>query len=266
MRPADGVDAFFAAPAGTFVAGRSWIYACTDAQLFAQIYHGVPDAADVEPLLALWQVELRDETPRHASYVDASGLTGMDPGWFELMRCELERNRAALSAKIARQALVRPAGLPGALVAGFYDVLTPSYPVQVFASAAEALGWLGRSELADAIGRLVPRTGCEPLVEQLRRHLAGALVGATLATAARDARVSARTLQRRLREAGTSFQTELQTARVNAAKTLMTDTDAKLTTIALEVGCASLQHFSGLFRQLTGAAPSDWRARRGSRR
>ncbi len=266
MRPADGVDAFFAAPEGTFVSGRSWVYACTGARLFAQIYRGIPEAADVEPLLALWQVELRAETPPHASYVDASLLTGMDPGWFELMRSELERNRAALAAKIERQALVRPPGVAGALVAGFYEVLTPSYPVQVFESAADALGWLGHAEARDEILALVqPRDRSEPLVEQLRRYLAGALVGATLADAAREAGLSPRTLQRRLRDAGTSFQTELQTARIDAAKALMSSSEAKLTAIALEVGCSSLQHFSGLFRQLTGVAPSEWRALRAAR-
>ena len=266
MRPADGVDAFFAAPEGTFVAGRSWIYACTQARLFAQIYRGVPEAADVEPLLALWQVELRAATPPHASYVDASLLTGMDPGWFELMQAELERNRATLAEKIARQALVRPPGVAGALVAGFYEVLTPSYPVQVFERAADALVWLGHAGARDEIAALVqPPEPVEPLVAELRRYLGGALVGTTLADAAREAGLSPRTLQRRLRDAGTSFQTELQTARIAAAKALMADGDAKLTAIALEVGCASLQHFSGLFRQLTGLAPSEWRARRAAR-
>lgn len=266
MRPADGIDAFFASPAGTFLVGPHWAYACTDDGMFAQIYWGRPEAADVETLLALWQVELRDETPPHASYVDASGLTGMDPGWFQLMGAELERNRALLSNKLARQALVRPPGLPGALVAGFYDVLVPSYTVQVFERAVDALAWLGHSAAADDIVRLVASMGGdEPLVGQIRRYLSGQLIGASLDGAAREAGLSARTLQRRLRDAGTSFQTELQIARVDAAKKLITDTDLKLTAIALEVGCSSLQHFSGLFRQLTGVAPSEWRARRSAR-
>jgi AraC-like DNA-binding protein len=266
MRPADGIDAFFASPAGTFLVGRHWAYACTGDGMFAQIYWGRPEAADVETLLALWQVELCDATPPHASYVDASGLTGMDPGWFQLMGAELERNRGALSRKLARQALVRPPGLPGALVAGFYDVLVPAYPVQVFERAADALDWLGHPGALDDITRLVGSTGSEePLVGHIRRYLVTGLGAASLTGAAREAGVSARTLQRRLRDAGTSFQTELQIARVDAAKKLITDTDLKLTAIALEVGCSSLQHFSGLFRQLTGVAPSEWRARRAAR-
>jgi len=42
---------------------------------------------------------------------------------------------------------------------------------------------------------------------------------------------------------------------------LLADTDHKITSIAFEVGCASLQHFSTLFRKATGVAPSEWRAR-----
>ncbi len=33
----------------------------------------------------------------------------------------------------------------------------------------------------------------------------------------------------------------------------------KLTAVAVEVGCASLQHFSSLFRKLVGESPSTWR-------
>lgn len=265
MVPAEGVDAFFAAPAGTFMSGRSWIYFCVDEQLFGQIYWGRPEAADVEPLTALWQIELRPEAAPHDSYVDASGLEGMDPAWLGLMQREQEKNRAALGEKIRRQALVRPAGVPGALVAGFYGVVTPAFPVQVFAAVSEALDWLGRGELSDELVDFARTMGTHlPFLAELRRYLAEELATANLAGAAHGLHLSERTLQRRLREAGTSFQTELQTARVGRAKLLLAESDAKLTSVALEVGCASLQHFSSLFRQLTGLAPSEWRAARKS--
>jgi AraC-like DNA-binding protein len=43
---------------------------------------------------------------------------------------------------------------------------------------------------------------------------------------------------------------------------LLADTDSALTEIAYDVGCASPQHFSTLFRRVSGVAPSTWRARR----
>jgi transcriptional regulator GlxA family with amidase domain len=68
-------------------------------------------------------------------------------------------------------------------------------------------------------------------------------------------------MQRALAAAGTSFQRELGLFRVEYAKSLLTVSDASLTEIALEVGCSSLQHFSGLFRRFTGESPSAWRDR-----
>jgi transcriptional regulator GlxA family with amidase domain len=73
--------------------------------------------------------------------------------------------------------------------------------------------------------------------------------------------VSQRTLQRRLCAAGTTFKDELLRARVRAAQTLMLTSEDNLTAIALEVGCASLQHYSALFRRLIGVSPSAWRKR-----
>nr|WP_286202601.1 helix-turn-helix transcriptional regulator [Comamonas sp. JC664] len=73
--------------------------------------------------------------------------------------------------------------------------------------------------------------------------------------------MSERTLQRRLKEADTSFQSELNAVQVRMAQTLLRESDMKLTAVAVEVGCASLQHFSSLFRKLVGESPSGWRDR-----
>ena len=71
--------------------------------------------------------------------------------------------------------------------------------------------------------------------------------------------LSARTLQRRLGEHDTSFRRESNVARVRVAQRLLLDTDAPLTRIAYAVGCASLPHFSALFRRVSGKSPSAWR-------
>jgi AraC-like DNA-binding protein len=263
VRPAEGIDAFFSAPAGTFLSGRTWLYFCTDEKLFGQVHWGVPEVEDVARLLALWQVELQPETPPHASFVDASALAGMRSDWFELMNTELARNVAALPQKLERQAVVRPAGLVGAMVAGFFSVLPIPYTVQVFATPAEALTWLGRPELADELQRLADGARQEePLLRGLREHFSTALADANLAGAARALGVSERTLQRRLQEAGTAFQTEVQRARVLAAEQLLDGSDLKLTAIAMQVGCASLQHFSTLFQRVNGMSPREWRERK----
>jgi AraC-like DNA-binding protein len=70
-----------------------------------------------------------------------------------------------------------------------------------------------------------------------------------------------RSLQRDLTASRTSFQRELDAARVRLARRLLQDSDSPLTEIAYDVGCASPQHFSKLFRRVVGVAPSAWRAR-----
>jgi AraC-like DNA-binding protein len=96
-------------------------------------------------------------------------------------------------------------------------------------------------------------------VAQLRGWLDRHVADATLTSAARALARSRRSLQRDLHLAGSSFRSELLEARVRQARTLLLHTAASLTQIALDVGCASLQHFSLMFRMHTGETPSRWR-------
>ena len=73
--------------------------------------------------------------------------------------------------------------------------------------------------------------------------------------------MSERTLQDHLRRAGTSFRRESNEALVRAARELLENSDASLTEIAIDVGCASLQHFSTVFRKVAGVTPSEYRRR-----
>ena len=117
------------------------------------------------------------------------------------------------------------------------------------------------SRLPRSLDLTLSRPAEAPLISQLRGVLAANLRGATLDGCARAMHLSGRTLQRRLRSEATSFQNELCKARVRAGKHQIRAGRGKLTHIALEVGCASLQHFSLLFRTHTGMPPSAWRAR-----
>lgn len=103
--------------------------------------------------------------------------------------------------------------------------------------------------------------GRGPLVATLRHAVAASPGRPTLARVARTLGLSARSLQRRLRALGTTFQAESGAARVREAQAMMLTSDASLTAIAFDVGCASTQHFSTLFRRVTGQSPSAWRAR-----
>jgi AraC-like DNA-binding protein len=173
---------------------------------------------------------------------------------------------------VSRLALVRPAGLGGAIVAGAYDVLPRPYPVQVFDAVEPAASWVAaEAELeAPRIAAMLEEihadaTGGGPVVAALRGWLAGHLAEPSVALAATALGTSERTLQRKLQEADTTFQAQVAEARVRAATRMLLDSDASLTAIAYDVGCASLQHFSALFRKHTELSPSAFRRKHKAR-
>jgi AraC-like DNA-binding protein len=131
--------------------------------------------------------------------------------------------------------------------------------VEFFTERAPALEFLDRADALAAIDELAA-SASRPLLVRLRNLLATSLT-IVLADAARQLGVSERSLQRYLQTESTSFLDEIQTARIATAKRLLAETDRKLTAIATDVGCASLQSFSTMFRRVTGETPSEFRAR-----
>lgn len=259
---AASVDAFAAAPVGACVAGRSWLHWCASPTLFGVHLWGRPDEDDVKALVVSLAVELGDGVVPHASLVDASGVVGADLGSFSVLNGYVSSQSARLSQQVTKLALVRPGGLEGAVVAGFYQVLKSPYPVQLFDDAAPALAWLGStppSLLEQLTSLLSAVRGVDALVRSLRAVIVADLVDVDAARAAKALGLSERTLQRRLQEANTTFLAELGTVRIEEAQRRMLDSDAPLTAIAVDVGFSSLQHFSAAFRKSTGETPSAWR-------
>lgn len=101
--------------------------------------------------------------------------------------------------------------------------------------------------------------GAESLLEKLDRILRLELYDATLPRVAARLGMSSRSLQRHLRRMGTSFRRELETTRVREAKRRMRTARLPLTTIALDLGFASIQGFGRSFFRSTGVYPRAWR-------
>lgn len=57
-------------------------------------------------------------------------------------------------------------------------------------------------------------------------------------------------------EVGMTLHQYLMRARIEAARTLLVDTDLPITAIALELGYASSQHFSAAYKAATGSSPT----------
>ncbi len=266
MRPCH-VEELAAGAADCFVVGRTFIHFCKSPTLWGVMLFGRPNHEDAFELARTLPLELKAPAKPHVSIVDASRLGGIDANVFSLLDGYVRTEFESLSKMVTRLALVRPAGVEGAVVAGFFQVLPRPYPVQVFDRTDAALDWLGGvpDGFCEELERTyVDATQTPPLITSLRAYLESHLPEATIAEAAKALAISERTLQRRLLEAKTTFQDELAQARLRVAERLLLDTDAPLTRIALDVGCASLQHFSAFFRKLTGESPSAWRARQKS--
>jgi len=117
-----------------------------------------------------------------------------------------------------------------------------------------------RAAVEEAVQHAAAMRGLSPIVQRLRGWLEHALVDATLESAAAGLATSARSLQRELHDAGTSFSAELHAARVRAACELLGETDDKIDVIAQAVGATTGSRLSRLFRRQLGITPARFRA------
>ncbi len=264
MQRAPELESFAREPIGPYLVSAAWVHFCGHSEVVGIVFFRRPDPADVERLTHALVVELAQGVVPHRSLVDASGLGGVDAGAFEVLSGYVRAHHTRLSQQVTQLALVRPSGMEGALVTGFFGVLDAPYPVSVFDDPAAALAWLGEKDptVAGELAAIVEQvSGVPPAVGALRGLLAGNLE-LTSQQAGDALGMSWRTLQRRLKDAGTTFQREVAAARLRDAQRRMLDSDDPLTAVAIDVGFATLQHFSAAFREATGETPSAWRAKR----
>jgi AraC-like DNA-binding protein len=262
MRPARDAEAYRADPYGTYLTLPRALVFCARPALWGFALWGRPSERDARTLVSLLELELRADIAPHTSLVDVSRLEAADPRMFAELARYLTRNFEAFKRQVTRLALVRPPGVLGATAAGFYQVTGAPYPVRVFGDLAAAGTWLRARSVARDVAALVDEASrTTALIVELRAWLERHLLDADLPRAARRLAHAPRSLQRALADANTTFQNELDSARVRRAKQLLSDSESSLTEIAYDVGCASPQHFSTLFRRVERVTPSAWRAR-----
>jgi AraC-like DNA-binding protein len=260
MRLHSDVDDFLADPIGSQLVTKHFAYWYPHAHMTGFALWESPDEQVIKQLNRVMDVVLSSRV-QHISLVDMGLLRGADPTAFRAMAEYLASRWEAFGERIAKQALVRPRGFAGAVVAGFYEVVTPSFPVHVCSALEEALAWLDIAAEPDVCAAvLASREAAQhthPFVRELRLTLRTETWSADLPAIARKLGVSVRTLQRRLTQLDTTFQSEVQSARLEAAQSMLTE-GVNLTRIAQELGFCSLQHFSTLFRKHYGQSPRAW--------
>jgi AraC-like DNA-binding protein len=258
------IETFIRDPLGKCTAGRGWLYFHPIARLCGFVLWGQLEADDLRKLAVANDIEIQPDCPSHNSLVDVRTVEVADMSAFAVLAEYLIARRESMARSVERLALVHPGGYIGALATGFFQVTTPPYPVAMFDDPVSALAWLGvEVPLADEIDKHVLGARVStPMLRDLRLLLDAADARLALGGVAAQLGVSTRALQLRLAQSGTSFRRELQWACVRRGQTLLTSSRASLTEIALEVGCASLPHFSALFKKLVGVSPGRWRASR----
>lgn len=237
--------------------GDGYAHVILEGPLHVTLLFGRPPPDAARELVAI--LDAHDFVTPRVSLFDASAIEAIETESFSIVTEYQNRRRADLASCVQRQAIVTPRGMPGAIVTGYRAVFDFSYPVEFFTERAAALDFLGREDALAVVDELAASSS-RPLLVRLR-GLLGTNLTVVLSEAARQLGVSDRSLQRYLQTEGTSFVDEVQSARIAAAKRLLSETDRKLTAIATDVGCASLQSFSTMFRRVTGETPSEFRAR-----
>ncbi len=265
LEPTAALRAYLANPSGRFVAADNVaIFALGAPPMTVEglSLWGRPSNADVE-VIALTVGRGSGAPARSGAWlVDLRRLDCIDLRVFSKLSsvlapwCRLARLRAD------RHAVLRPDGPAGILAAELVIALSHGCGARSFVDAREALGWMGVDQpaLLDDLERLGATGPAHPPLAGALRELLEQSPAITVAQAARRLGVSQRTLQRRLRETGTSFQREVDLGRLEIAKRLMRATRQPLKCIALEAGYVSPQHFSSAFHRHIGMSPRRWRA------
>ena len=81
----------------------------------------------------------------------------------------------------------------------------------------------------------------------------------TIERVARELRTSTRTLQRRLRDAGTTYQALLDDVRRRSARRLLANTKLDAGEVAFLLGFEELNSFTRAFHVWEGTTPTRWR-------
>lgn len=257
---------FQRAPVGSCVAGATYLIWCAAPDLAGSLQWGVPDDRDVREMIALLDFIRHPSLAATGSVLmDCRDIERVDPdvmvGFVDLAREWLPR----WSPRIASQAVIVPDGIAGILLAGALPLLAPSHPFRFVPTLDDALAFLAhpgaRAAYDEASAIASTARGTAALVARLRAAIAGDLVDASVERCATTLAVSARTLQRELARAGTSFSDELRRVRVAAASELLRLGDGKLEAVAARVGFGTSSRMNEALRRELGLTARELRDR-----
>lgn len=264
------LDHYAADPHGRTVAGAGAFIWFMSPELRIIRVWGEVSPATAEFVLDATRPELAPGFPRFSSLIDGRGLIGAAPGVYDRAVAIGAAYGAGWQPVVRRSVFLHDGGFAGVAVAAFFGyarMLGIEIPTTVHTELTDAVGALGLNLDPEALeAALTARREATDaqtfVVAGVREWIAAHLSGATVGDCAQALGVSARSLQRSLSVAGTSFRALLHAGRVERAKVLLAETDLKVSAVADEVGYPKIQSLAEVFRRATGEAPAEWRAAR----
>jgi AraC-like DNA-binding protein len=143
-------------------------------------------------------------------------------------------------------------------------------PVDVLVFDAASLGLPFATHNEDLLVALLPELDAglaaseqdQSLADEVDAVLARSIQGQrpSVQSLARELGMSARTLQRRLTQDGTSYQQRLDCTRQRLARRMLRSTDLALGEIAYFLGFEEVNSFWRAFNQWEGVTPNQWRS------
>ncbi|MFO0550147.1 MAG: helix-turn-helix transcriptional regulator [Polyangiaceae bacterium] len=261
VRAAASRQSFFDAPIGRYVRGDTWLFACVRADLYATFLAGRPTEAELDALTRVYQVPLAAREA-HAILFDATRVHTLDTAAFDTLLGHFHAHAPALSRRATKVAVASGDGPSGAVFAGYPKVISLACPYRVFRDTESAAAWLGcEGDLGRELHAAADLLTATDAVETRLAAILEDSPALSLVAAARAIGVSPRSLQRRLKQVGTSFQSEVDRGRMVVARRLLMQADQPLAAVALALGFSSHQSFTDWFRSQTGESPTAWRQR-----
>jgi AraC-like DNA-binding protein len=182
-----------------------------------------------------------------------------------LVRRGTQKSIAPVRVELARRRMDE-----GMLVRHFGCEIRFDAPVDLLVLPEAALGEPFVTHNADLLALLLPGLDAEleeqgrrrSLADEVRLALCRRMCGErpSVDKVARDLRMSPRTLQRRLGEAGTSYQRLLDETRYQSARRLLARTDLDAGEVAFLLGFEELNSFTRAFQGWEGVTPARYRA------
>jgi AraC-like DNA-binding protein len=262
LEPVEDADAYFRDPRWKILRRQGFVCSSPDGRLLSLWGVGHADVEGVVELLEIYAAVERAHFPPRRQLVVLRHLQSVTTAAMARFVRYHEQVTTYLKG-VTHEAVVRPGGVVGVFAEGFYRAVPHPAEGRVFSSLDDAAAFAGvtdepwlRAMLAEEQRMLV---ALQQRPEGLDALWAPHYMRLTLADAARSLGLSPRTLQRRLGDLGTPFETLRLRASLDHAESLrLTGRDVK--EVAFTLGFASPSAFSTAFRRARGCSSEQWRA------